>query len=258
MADKFYVICATPRSGSSMLCNLLASSKVMGNPREVLNVDSILGFCNRHNLTDAESRIVIEKYLTSVVEKRSSQNGVFGMKLLFDQLEPFLEMQAIKLFLRQFKFIWLVRKDVVAQAVSMYIAQTTKEWTSLNEDENRKKEEKSRRENLGYDEKKIDNCVKRLTRHNLRWLEFFSVNQIEYLQVEYENITRESNRECKKICNFCQVETNYQFSLEDVKFKKQGNMINEKLAETFRQKSLININIDSSVQELERKGLIFA
>ena len=132
MTNTFYVICTTPRSGSNLLCNLLESSGVMGYPKEFLNLDSVvLPFAQRNNLVDSESRIYLDSYLEQVVKKFSSRNNVFGMKLLFDQFEPYMQLNVIRQFIPRFKFIWLLRKDVLSQAISQHIAKETNEWTSF-------------------------------------------------------------------------------------------------------------------------------
>ncbi|WP_026793727.1 MULTISPECIES: Stf0 family sulfotransferase [Planktothrix] len=253
---KSYVICTTPRSGSNLLCDLLAASKVMGNPQEFLNVDSMLSpFCKKNGLVDTESKVNLESYIKLVMEKFSSQNQVFGMKALFDQLEPFLELNSTRQFLQNSKFIWLVRQDVLAQAVSMYIAQATDEWTSLNEENNRQQENKNRRDTLKYNQEKIDKKLKYLTRYNLKWLEFFAINKIEYLTVFYEDIFKNPTLACQDICRFCGVETDYSFPMEKAKFKKQGDQINETFITTFSENSGLNLKNISPTFELDIKGV---
>lgn len=252
MTNKFYVICTTPRSGSNLLCNLLESSGVMGQPKEFLNLDSvILPFAQRNNLIDSESRIYLDKYLNSTVDKFSSNNNIFGMKLLFDQFEPYMELNSVREFLQNFKFIWLFRKDVLSQAVSMHIAKETNEWTYLNEQQNREQENKNRRDFVQYDELKINKFLRKLAKDNLNWIEFFSINQIEYLPVTYEEVLLNSQQICHKICNFCGVETNYEFAIKQAKFKKQGNELNEKFIATFRGNSNLNISKSTNIHEIE-------
>lgn len=256
MTNKFYVICTTPRSGSNLLCNLLESSGVMGHPKEFLNLNSvILPFANRHNLINLdESRIYLDHYLNSAVDKFSSKNNVFGMKLLFDQFEPYMELNNVRQFLQNFKFVWLFRKDVLSQAVSMHIAKETDEWTYMNEQNNQEQEKKNRRDLVEYDEQKINKFLKKLAKDNLNWVEFFSINQVDYLPVTYEDILLDANQVCHSICDFCGVETSHKFSTSQAKFKKQGNNINEKFMTTFRQNSIMNIAKMTESYEIEIRG----
>ena len=256
IAQKSYVICTTPRSGSNLLCGLLTSSKILGKPNEVLNVDSVLRpFCEKHNLFEDNFQISMNNYLNCAREKRHSKNNVFGVKILFDQLEPLLDSKEVRQLLQTSKLIWLVRKDVVAQAVSMYIAKATDEWDSIDEQRNKGNESKSRRDKVQYDGKKINNYLDYLVKQNLQWLKLFSVNQIEYLQVYYEDLLLSPQQVCQDICKFCGVETHHEFSIDSVRFKKQGNELNERFANTFRQESSLNLSIKREDQEIQRRGI---
>ena len=252
MDKKTYAICTTARSGSNLLCDLLNSSKMMGNPKEILNVDSMLRpFCERHHLFQDDSQIAMNDYLNFAIDKLSSKNNTFGMKVLFDQLEPFLDLQAVRQLLQTSQLIWLVRRDVVAQAVSMYIARVTNEWTAMNETENQERENKNRRTEVQYDREKIGQFVKYLTQQNFNWLNFFAINQVDYLQVYYEDLLINPDLVCQNICKFCGVEPEEKFSLNNARFKKQGNELNERLAATFRQESPWNLNIQSEEKTLK-------
>ena len=259
MADKFYVICTTPRSGSNLLCNLLESSRVMGHPKEFLNLDSvILPFAQRNNLLNNESQICLDTYLDNVVPKFSSKNNVFGMKLLYDQFEPYMELNVIREFIHQCKFIWLLRKDVLSQAISMYIANETNEWTSFNEQTNQEQENKNRREFVDYNESKINNYLTKLAKLNLNWIEFFSVNQLDYLPVTYEDVLKNTNQVCHSICDFCEIETDHEFSLKQASFKKQGDDLNTRFRDAFRKSSVMNLAIPTEVKEIELRGIRLA
>ena len=73
-------------------------------------------------------------------------------------------------------------------------------------------------------------------RQNVKWSDFFGVNQIEYLGVTYEEVLKNPNQSCKDICSFCGVDVgNYEFSLDTSRYKKQGDNLNEKFANTFRE-----------------------
>jgi LPS sulfotransferase NodH len=232
---KFYVICTTPRSGSNLLCDLLWSCGAMGKPQEYLNIpDILIPLAKKYNLIDAESKISFDEYMSCMIQNFSSPNNVFGMKFLFDQFEPLMDLQAIKKVLQRCKFIWLVRRDVVAQAVSMYIAKRTNHWSSHTED-------KSKRKSVEYNEEKIAFFVKYLSNLNFKWTEFLSVNQAEYLEIIYEELLVDTNKICRDICNFCEVKIDREFFLEKATVKKQGDDLNQKFADIFRNNSRMNL-----------------
>ncbi len=250
MNKKFYLICTTPRSGSNLLSDLLQSSEMMGQPSEYLNpTGTIRRLAKKHNLIDSNSTISLEKYLDFIVNNFSSSNNVCGIKIFFNQLEKFLDFPVMKEILQQCKFILLTRKDIVAQAVSMYIATETDTWKS-------EKDDKSLRDLVEYNEAKIGNFLEQLIRQNVKWSDFFGVNQIEYLGVTYEEVLKNPNQSCKDICSFCGVDVgNYEFSLDTSRYKKQGDNLNEKFANTFRENYKLNLGKQINSPKVELNGI---
>ena len=254
-----YIICTTPRSGSNLLCDLLSSCHKMGRPAEFLNVKSFLvPFSNKHSLIRDDSSIDMSSYIALVARKFSTQNSVFGIKVLFDQFQPFFKVNSFKQNLQNSHFIWLTRKDVVAQAVSMYIADETNEWTSQDEIRNREQEKTSRRKQVKFDVDKISRFVDKLAYENANWHTFFSVNNIEYKQVFYEDILNDTNNTCHRICNFCDVQTDHVFSLSSPKYKRQGDNLNDNLSREFRSKSSLSIMNEFTDSKVELQGISFS
>ena len=249
MANKFYVICTTPRSGSNLLSDLLLSSGVMGQPSEFLNPNgTIPPLAEKYKLVDLRGRLDLSQYLNCVTENCASSNGVFGLKLLFDQFEIFYDYACVKKLLRKCKFVLLSRKDFVSQAVSLHIATETDAWKSFEED-------KSKRKFVEYNEQKIAYFVDRIIKHNLKWIEFFTINKIDYLQVYYEDFLANPNQLCQSVCKFCGIDTDYLFTLEKSRFQKQGDDINKKLADTYRDNSSLNLMKVVKSKEVEYQGI---
>ena len=250
MNKKIYLICTTPRSGSNLLSALLESSGMMGQPSEYLNhTGTIPTLAKKHNLIDTNSTIILRKYLDFVIHNRSSANNVCGIKLFFNQLERFLDFPEMREILQQCHFIFLTRKDLVAQAVSMYIATETNIWKSMKED-------KSSRDFVEYNELKINSILENLIKQNNKWSEFFGVNKLNYLEVNYEEILENSNQLCQKICSFCGVDvSNYKFLLESSRFKKQGDSLNQKFANIFYENYKLNLAKQMNSPELKLNGI---
>ncbi len=131
------------------------------------------------------------------------------------------------------KFILLTRKDVIAQAISMYLASETDEWTSHNEKANLEIGNGNKRDKIEFNEDKILNFVNKLAKENAAWHKFFAINQADYLQVYYEDILKNTNEICKTICSFCDIESEYLFSVSQARYKKQGNNINDRFSNLF-------------------------
>src|SRR5215470_11441615 len=71
----FYCVAATPRSGSTWLCQLLWATGVMGAPAEYFNPRaSMMQMAGRLGARHAR------EYVRLLKERRTSPNGVFGFK----------------------------------------------------------------------------------------------------------------------------------------------------------------------------------
>src|SRR3954468_22249510 len=120
--DLAYLLASVPRAGSTYFSHLLWRTGCLGAPLEYLNFDPAgpYGFA-------AESPDLQRRLWRSVLRRRCSPNGVFGLKAFPQQLEqlqrtnPALLQEVLAMILpdgRPRKIIYLRRRDRLAQAVS--------------------------------------------------------------------------------------------------------------------------------------------
>jgi LPS sulfotransferase NodH len=117
-----YLICSTPRSGSWLLSTGLASTGAAGRPAEFFSPLYVKAYLERTGSTrEFSSRSGYMRFLQGY---RTSPNGVFGMKMHFGHLARVFEGHKDQIaFLRRFdRFIYLTRRDKLAQAVSFWKA----------------------------------------------------------------------------------------------------------------------------------------
>jgi LPS sulfotransferase NodH len=116
-----YLVCATPRSGSTLLCRGLTSTERAGRPAEYLSGPYGKVFRER------TGRLWLPEYFDFLLRRRTSANGVFGLKMHFDQLSVNMpEKEEQVAFLGQFdQLIFMTRRDKLAQAVSLWKAYET-------------------------------------------------------------------------------------------------------------------------------------
>ena len=197
----------------------------MGRPRELFNVrSSIRPFAERNGLVDGDRRVDIDAYVRRLEARTVSPNGVFGAKVLFDQLGLALRFSAGRELMRTARLIWLIRLDVVAQAVSTYLAEQLQAWST--EAEAQRAAEGLTRKDVAYDGEAIGGLVAYLGRQAGGWLEFFSVNRRPFLHVTYEELVRDPNAVCARICAYCGVETEFEFTLDRSRFVRQADRVN--------------------------------
>jgi LPS sulfotransferase NodH len=118
-ADLRYVIYFTPRSGSSWLTDILSQTGKLSKANEAFNpnfIPNIARVCNASNL---------EQYI-NVLIRRHNQGGVYGFEITMHQFEAVFP--GPELFLEHFgagPCFWRIRRDIVAQAVSLAKMVTT-------------------------------------------------------------------------------------------------------------------------------------
>jgi LPS sulfotransferase NodH len=182
---RSYIICTLPRSGSTYLCEALAGTGLAGNPKEWFSPPYY------HRAPSST------EYLTRIIA-HGTRNGVFGAKLHLDQIDNF--KTHLRRFLSQpaarfdhllfdtfphLSFIWLKRRDKVAQAVSLYRAQYTGEFLRP-----RRPDEPGPSKALvpPYDETIIRGHMEVLKAQETVWSEIFRTCAIEPLVIiEYED-----------------------------------------------------------------------
>lgn len=143
-----YLILSLPRTGSTMLGSALEGTGLAGVPLEYFNPQHL------KQLPQPVSPAALQSYYRDVVSRRTTANGVFGMKIHQKQFASlFMEGGKISLagqrFLSSFdRIISITRRDKVAQAMSQVTAYRKQNWNSnLAEDEGKQNYE-FRREDI--------------------------------------------------------------------------------------------------------------
>src|SRR5579872_697273 len=132
-----YLVCATPRTGSNFLCEVLSSAGVAGYPDEYFWQRSF--WYQRWGVSDFAT------FIDRVREHGTSRNGVFGSKLMWDQMHPLLrelatlpgassglETHVLGTAFPNLHYVWLRRTDRIRQGISYYRALATKRWRSTD------------------------------------------------------------------------------------------------------------------------------
>jgi LPS sulfotransferase NodH len=218
-----YVVCCAPRSGSTLLIQLLQGSGVMGVPAEYLNHRFLVrALGERFAALDADGRIRPNFYLQTLVRRRTSANRVFGIKVLHSQMERWITIEIMRRMLRRSRLIWLRRSDVVGQAISLAIAQETQRWHAVGSGS--AAEEPSVPD---FSAERVRRVLGTILSEEAAWEQFFAVNRVEPLVVRYEDLVADPDRTCRAICRFVGVEAPRPFSLDTVATRPTGGAVNE-------------------------------
>jgi len=179
--DRRYVIFFTPRSGSSRLGNLIGQTGYLYDPGEPFNPDFVPKIAKGLHAKD------IASYVDGLLRKRN-RNATFGCEITFRQLHNvFGSMGSMLDLLRPTSCFWLIREDLVAQAVSLSRRQQTQISHSPQADANAQMRGE---EMFSYDAKTIKLAVEALCWQENRMEELFVEHGLSPLRISYETTVR--------------------------------------------------------------------
>ena len=170
-ALRGYVICTQPRSGSIYLCQLLASTGVLGAPTEYFNAETMRQRGHANYPTDPEAQ------LAAITRLGATPNGVYGLKIFSHQFEAVIATRWAER-LPALSFIHLTRADVLGQTISNVRALQTWRWTARS----------AERGEPRYDFEQINVELKRLLNAQSRWAYYLARNGVRVLHIVYEQM----------------------------------------------------------------------
>src|SRR3954468_22382422 len=180
--ERAYLVCATPRSGSTLLCELLKGTGVAGCPEEYFETLRSTGYPRQprqyfDGIPEVQALLPEVEPGTpererafdwdGVLRAGTTPNGVFGAKVMYghlDDLWPRLGGRALEDVLPGLRYVRVSRGDRVAQAVSLWIAIQTQRWR--DDGANAETHEPV------YSFAAIRHLVEQLTAHELAWDEW--------------------------------------------------------------------------------------
>ncbi len=222
-----YVIFFTPRSGSSWLTRALERTEEFGKPGELFNPAYLPTLLRR---TSAQS---LEQYL-AVISRRRAVSDTFGFEITFHQAHAvFSGYDAFHRAFPDFKAIWLVRRDIVAQAVSLYKMEAHNVAHSLNTTDEQVRAADDR---FGYDAEQVRNKVEHILQAETETEAYFERHAIEPLRLSYEdNMAAGARAVTTRIGAFIGLDRVTQDASSDNPHKKIGTGVNEDFATRFRE-----------------------
>lgn len=202
-----YVICTSPRSGSTLLCKGLASTGHAGTPDEYFDrpAENLGYWMWRFGISDRS------EFADQVVEATTTPNGVFGVKLHWtaypDMHRAFIESLTPRvadawrrsldeLLHERFdavRYVWLRRLDKVAQGISHFRADRSRIW------EIPRGQRAARDDAVGFDFRAIDHCVSSTLEYERQWESHFLRTGLTPLEVVYEEFVGSYDPTLRKV-----------------------------------------------------------
>jgi LPS sulfotransferase NodH len=256
-----YLVCATPRSGSTLLCELLDQTGVAGHPEEYFEALRHSGVPRRpHEYFDPERHAnIIERlafrempdgvtrpanplwdprdygrYLDWTLQRGMTPNGVFGAKLMWGYLGDFAdllrtidgmaELPLPALLTRAFpglRYIQITREDKVRQADSLWKAVQTRAWRRGDP------EHPARADEPVFSFRAINYLVRLLTAHDASWDAYFLGLGIEPLKVTYEELAEAPEPVVRRVLDHLEVEAPADLAVEAPGLTVQADSLSE-------------------------------
>jgi len=173
-----YIICTSPRSGSTLLCKLLSATNVAGNPESYFHKPSIaswlahLGLSHETTLSEVNTLYLI---FNTAKSKGSLNTGIFG------------DRQRIESEFGDVCFIHLTRLDKVAQAISLLKAEQTGLWHIAAD--GTELERLSEPQLPTYDAVALNKRVEEVTKYDHCWVTWFRDEKIHPFRITYEELS---------------------------------------------------------------------
>ena len=187
-----YLLASTGRSGSHFLGSLLFETGQLGSPLEYLHPKHMARWQSQLGTSGNVET------LTALFRRRTSPTGWFGLKAHWPQFSPFISDEPMFEKLAIKKYIYIERRDKIAQAISMVIAQQSNSWISF---------QKPTCE-VSYDFEAINKAMSALVAQETEWEKFFNDSRISPLRIIYEDLQQEPHENMQKIRDFFGLTTN--------------------------------------------------
>jgi trehalose 2-sulfotransferase len=266
---RCYLVCATPRSGSTLLCEGLTTTGVAGRPDEYfeqlketglprrpreyfwgLRSTEVLRLLPPDSQLDRQferipewSRDDYSHHFEAALRKGTTDNGGFGAKLMGGYFGDFRElMRGIPRFAGMgdgsllaaafpgLRYVFVSRNDKVRQAVSLWRALQTLVWRL---ERGASDDEPMPEHRLIYSFDAIDHLLAQLRRHEDAWRGFFFRTGQQPLQLFYEEIAHDLEGSVRRVLDELGVEPPDDVEIERTSMRRQSDDLSESWVQTY-------------------------
>jgi len=222
-----YIICATPRSGSTLLCEALRNTGIAGNP------DEYFGPMHVKRWRDEWKTKSQSDYLGKAIEQSKGENGVLGLKIMrlywqnvieflqsATNLTCYSERDLMSRCFPNLRYIWITRRNKVRQAVS---------WMKFLQGSAWYWEDETPQEigNLEFKPDVIREFIIQTASHEAAWQEYFQVNKINPHIVVYEDLASAYEKTARDVIKYLGIQPHGEIIFGERRLRKQADALTE-------------------------------
>jgi LPS sulfotransferase NodH len=224
-----YAIVGVQRSGTTLLCESLKNTGIAGVPGEY--------FLSWENGSWAQEHFVSTRreFIKLIIEKGTTPNGVFGINIMWNtfseetvprlrELPEFNRVPRHLLLQKIFpnlRFIWIIRRDKVRQAVSWAKAGQTDIWASHQLEHGKPKQKPA------FDFQMIDGLYNLILKGESGWAQYFNDCGIEPFKLYYEDLAESYESKTIEVLKYLGITVPGNLKICEVPVQKQADAIND-------------------------------
>lgn len=200
-APHSYLLCGTPRTGSTLLCSLLSSTGVAGRPESYFRKPDRRKWAAHFGVSiNGEGELDYTEFVAEAVRFGSTANGVFAARVMWGTMSQVVsgldphprtqsDVDVLDGAFGALRFVHLQRRNVVDQAVSWALAEQSTYWQHGD----------VVRAEPRLDLDQVDTLVSTIEAHNAAWRSWFAAQAIEPLDVDYESLVTDPGQTVTRI-----------------------------------------------------------
>lgn len=235
-ATRRFIVAATPRTGSNLLCEGLEATGTAGRPAEVFAPDFRPFWCRHWGLPEDAS---FSEFLAAATRHGTTSNGVFGLKIQKMHVAVLARQASfvgeyfegenddvLEFLFPGASYINTVRRDRRAQAISYYRALWTNEWVRRpTEDEQRLVFQLPPRaiDPPAFDGDAIQALEGEIARQQDSWDRYFWKRDITPLVMEYESLDADYTGQIARALEFLHLDASVVRTLPPPRLVRQAD-----------------------------------
>jgi LPS sulfotransferase NodH len=215
-------VAATPRTGSTLLCEALEATSLAGRPAEIF-APHLRAWWRRHFSLSPDGSFA--EYFRTAVEASTTDNGVYGIKVMSMHLaelagevsfsgEP---TDVLTSLFPDAAYVNVVRRDRRAQALSLHRAHQTDEWFRRTDNP------QTPLDQLRFDVAAVTSLETDLEVQQRTWDRYFERRRINPLLVEYETLIDNYRGEVARVLSFVGLEPSHASAIPSPSLKRQSD-----------------------------------